>query len=1147
MSWLKLIRSFINAPRFYDKLIAMCLGGMLEARLAAHEITTYVRPRKKKKARKRKPFRLGVETLETRIVPTTQPYVAIDVSEITYFKNSTVLSSSLPGYGGLNPSAWPGGDTPGNTNGLATLFRIYGINSTGLAAGVVYQDGSTTVSYPIASDSYGNYVNLGGPITVPVDIPLSYLNTSLPNTDVPGIALDQETQVVKNIPVPNSYGYPSTIGLMDSVGFQHWNHGATTTYRSFVNVQMTINNNPAGTPGIPGLLTATNKNFEDFEGDGYVNGNPNKDGLRIDDVFSGNNFSASAGSLESGPPTNLVYREQYPLPTNGSQILSTVSTGDDTMWLEFGTISSNSSTALTESSTSTLYGQDVTFTATVSSVAPSTGTPNGTVEFFDGSTPLATKTLSHGVATFVTSTLPVGSNTITATFTSSGGSYGASTSPSVTHLVTAVTLLYGEDPNNALLVPIGEASVDINQGAIRLQQPLDFDQSPGTSVGVDPILTYNSATVDVRPIIPIELSVTSSAVATIQLTLTWNGVAQSPVDFAIPGGYVLGTQLMMAVQDASPVPSTGLYGWSVDVKTLDSSSHVVTDTTTSGYSPIVVRDSSVSGDADPYGAGWGITGIDQLVPMTGGVLWITGAGDSEFFQSNPSGTFTSPPEVFGTLVQNGDGSYTYTDPQQNVSQFNSHGQLLSVTDPDGLALVYTYTDKGALKTVTAPDHGVTTLAYTSNFLKSITEPGGRVINITQSITGGVADLTGIADADGNARTLAYDGNNHVTEDSWSPYVTGFGYDSGTGLLNGVDLGNAMVSNYAVVPAASQGLAAFGTPGQATITDPLTNTTTYLLDGRGRELKEVDALGDTQSWTYTAAGQVASYTDADGHSTGYGYDSSGDETLETDPDGGSTTMGYDPMFHQVTSTAEAIGGGAYITTRNTYDSLGDPTGSTDGNGFTTTDVYNDATDELVSQTDPLGNTTSYAYDADHRLTLVTDPDNGTTETAYDTNGNIATVEDPDGNVTHYNYDANNQLLSQTNPAGDSTASTYTAAGLVSTTTDGLGTVSSTAYDSRAFVTGTTTGSETTTDVNDAAGNVLQSIDPLGNATTNLYDAANRLTETIDPDHNPPSYNRYDPAGNVTASPPRCTTAWTASPPSSIRSAMCPAPATTSRAG
>jgi YD repeat-containing protein len=44
----------------------------------------------------------------------------------------------------------------------------------------------------------------------------------------------------------------------------------------------------------------------------------------------------------------------------------------------------------------------------------------------------------------------------------------------------------------------------------------------------------------------------------------------------------------------------------------------------------------------------------------------------------------------------------------------------------------------------------------------------------------------------------------------------------------------------------------------------------------------------------------------------------------------------------------------------------------------------------------------------------------------------------------------------------------------------------------------------------------SIDPLGNATTNLYDAANRLTETIDPDHNPPSYNRYDPAGNVTAS-------------------------------
>jgi hypothetical protein len=72
------------------------------------------------------------------------------------------------------------------------------------------------------------------------------------------------------------------------------------------------------------------------------------------------------------------------------------------------------------------FGQDVTFTAVVSSTA---GTPpNGeTVSFLKGKTVLGTGTLNAGSATFMTSTLPVGTNSITAVY---GGdsNFAASTS-----------------------------------------------------------------------------------------------------------------------------------------------------------------------------------------------------------------------------------------------------------------------------------------------------------------------------------------------------------------------------------------------------------------------------------------------------------------------------------------------------------------------------------------------------------------------------------------------------------------------------------------------------------------------------------------------------------------------------------------------
>src|SRR6516164_2353986 len=72
--------------------------------------------------------------------------------------------------------------------------------------------------------------------------------------------------------------------------------------------------------------------------------------------------------------------------------------------------------AVASSANPSCVGQSVGFTATVSVVAPGTGTPNGSVTFQDGATSLATVTLSSGAATFTASSLSAGSHSITAVY-----------------------------------------------------------------------------------------------------------------------------------------------------------------------------------------------------------------------------------------------------------------------------------------------------------------------------------------------------------------------------------------------------------------------------------------------------------------------------------------------------------------------------------------------------------------------------------------------------------------------------------------------------------------------------------------------------------------------------------------------------------
>lgn len=103
----------------------------------------------------------------------------------------------------------------------------------------------------------------------------------------------------------------------------------------------------------------------------------------------------------------------------------------------------SSTTTLTVAPTAITYGQTVTLTVTVASIA--TNPPSGTVTISDNGTVIATPALVNGTVSFVTTALPLGSNTITASYPGDPNNQASAAAP-VIIAVTASVLRIGAVP-----------------------------------------------------------------------------------------------------------------------------------------------------------------------------------------------------------------------------------------------------------------------------------------------------------------------------------------------------------------------------------------------------------------------------------------------------------------------------------------------------------------------------------------------------------------------------------------------------------------------------------------------------------------------------------------------------------------------------
>jgi RHS repeat-associated protein len=727
----------------------------------------------------------------------------------------------------------------------------------------------------------------------------------------------------------------------------------------------------------------------------------------------------------------------------------------------------NTSSTVTSSANPSVFGQSVTFTATVSAVAPGSGTPTGTVEFKDGATSLGFVALVSGSVTFSTFALSVGTHSITAVYggdanfnaTGTGSSAATPLSQTVNAAPTTTTLTSLPNPSKVGQSVTFTAAVSSSGGApTGMVTFFDGATAPLTMLGTGTLNASGQATLataalsaGIHTITAVysgdAIFASSTASGSSALTQTVQLNSTPPLSFLGPPG--------------TPTNPTGMVAEPVNTATGNYyTCHRDLRVPGKGFAFDFTRCYNAQDTySGPMGAGWTHSYNVFLTEDPNGTVTIkegTGAGVS--FTPTIAGSYSpATTGLFDSLRKNPDGSLTLTRKNQVVLKFSPFGKLLSIIDRNGNTQTLAYDGLGNLTLVTDTSGRNFSLAYDgSNHLVSMTDPIGGVVRYAYDASG---NLNSYQDAIGGVTQYTYD-SNHRMSSATDP--RGVLYVQNTYDVQGRVLVQTNARGFATA-------FAYGSPspGTTTITDGLGNPTQHIYDANSRLVKVVDAQGGP---------------------TSFAYDANNDGTSVTDPKGSITSITYDAVGN-VTSMTNALGNSSMFTF--------------------------DARNNLLSATNPAGQATFFNYDTNGNVTAIHDPLGGTSAYTYDTSGELTSVRDPLGNSATLQYDSSGNLIRVTNALGNSATLSYDGVGRLVSVKDANGHTKSALYDGLSRI----------VKVTDALGNPNQfTYDPIGNllTTTNAngkptsytYDAGNNLVMVTDALVHNTSYS-YDGNGNRTS--------------------------------
>ncbi|MGY2224947.1 RHS repeat-associated core domain-containing protein [Pseudomonas gingeri] len=313
------------------------------------------------------------------------------------------------------------------------------------------------------------------------------------------------------------------------------------------------------------------------------------------------------------------------------------------------------------------------------------------------------------------------------------------------------------------------------------------------------------------------------------------------------------------------------------------------------------------------------------------------------------------------------------------ANFDTYGNPQTLTDPNGVVTILTYTPQG--------------------WLASSSIAGAT----TQYAYNAVGDLTQITAPDGSFLAYTYDDARRL-----------------------VAVTNTLGETQSYV------LDAMGNRTSAQVKDAsgtLARQQQRTYDELGRLLTQIGAGGQVTRYAYDLNDQLTQQTDARSNATNQTFDALGRVAQVTDPLGGITALTYN-TDNQITQLVDPRG----VTTQYVYDAEGRVLQIKSPDGGTSSFTYDEA-GNVNQRTDARGIVTTYQYDALNRLTAMRYPASPALDAVYTYDqtdggnkgiGRLTRIQDAVGALT-YHYDERGQRVAQNrvyNLAGITVSQTYT---------------------------------------------------------------------------------------------------------------------------
>ena len=342
---------------------------------------------------------------------------------------------------------------------LNATESVAGTSTYSPVPGAVLAAGTDTLSLTFTPTDTVDYTTATATVSITVNKAAPTITWAAPAAITYGTALSA-TQLNATWSVAGTMVYSPAAGTVLSAGVSQTLHmtliPADTTDYTTATAMVYINVNQAGTttavvssgnPSVFGQsVTFTATVRVTSPGAGTPTGTV---------TFKDGSSSIGTGVLTGG--TTATFKTSR--LTGGTHTITAAYVGDTNFSSSSGTLSggqtiivAGTTTTVSTPANPSAFGQNVTFTAVVSCQLSVVSGPSGTVTFLDGSTSLGTALLnSNEVATFATSSLAMGSHTITASYSgdtnfspSSGTLSGGQT---VTKAGTTTTVVSSANPS----------------------------------------------------------------------------------------------------------------------------------------------------------------------------------------------------------------------------------------------------------------------------------------------------------------------------------------------------------------------------------------------------------------------------------------------------------------------------------------------------------------------------------------------------------------------------------------------------------------------------------------------------------------------------------------------------------------------------